>query len=316
MKRLALLSSLAVVACLAACKEGPPKLEGGPTPTAMPVPSPGDPQDPPELAKAPSPKTSVEPPSEKFPLSDQQIAKMVNPTNATEYTGPTGVVEGTITVKGDPPALRTFMTLPKECVISANAIYAPAYRAGPKGELADALVGVIGVQGYVRPSREDKVVTIKNCAIEPTVIDVSFGQRLMVANADAMPYMPQIPDKMVIRRLALKDMSPVPILLTQTGAISMTWLAGAMPGTDVPTVTLFVLPNALHQVTQLDGKYRITGVPVGKAKVTATHLGMNEALKDVTIEAGKSLKVDLVLEYKNPTAAAAPKPSSSEKPIH
>lgn len=308
MKRFVLLACLGLVAC----KEGPPKLEGGPTPTAAPVAS----EEAPELGQAPSPKTSVEPPSEKFPLSDQQIAQIVNPGNATEYTGPTGVVEGTITVKGDAPAMRTFMTLPKDCVISANSIYAPAYRAGPKGELADALVAVIGVQGFVRPSREDKVVTIKNCAIEPTVIDVSFGQRLMVANADPMPYMPQIPDKMVIRRLALKDMSPVPILLTQTGAIGMTWLAGAMPGTEVPTVTLFVLPNALHQVTQLDGKYRITGIPVGKAKVTATHLGMNEALKDVTIEAGKSLKVDLVLEYKNPTAAAAPKPSSSEKPIH
>jgi hypothetical protein len=307
------LARFALLSCLAvSCKEGPPKLEGGPSPTASAVAS----ELAPEPSAAPKPGMSGELPGEKFPLGEQQIAKIVNPANATEYTGPTGVIEGTITVKGDPPAMKTFMTLPKECVASAASVYAPAYRAGSKNELADALVAVIGVQGYVRPSREDKLVTIKNCAIEPTVIDVSFGQRLMVANADTQPYMPQIPDKMVIRRLALKDMSPVPVFLTQTGAIGMSWLAGAMPGTDVPSVTIFVLPNALHQVTNLDGKYRITGVPVGKAKVTATHLGMNESLKDVVVEAGKVLKVDLVLDYKSPTAAPTPTPSSSVKPIH
>lgn len=302
-----------VSAMVASCKEGPPKLEGGATPTPSSVAS----EEPEGLVKPPKPViTPHDPESDKFPLTDLQIAGMVNPGKATEYTGPTGVVEGTITVKGDPPAMRTFMTLPKECEASAQAIYAPSYRAGAKGELADALVGVINVQGYVRPSRADKVVTIKDCAIEPTVIDLSFGQRLMVGNADKMPYMPQIPAKMAVRRLALKDMSPVPVFLTQTGAIGMTWLAGALPGTDVPMVTIFVLPNALHQTTNLDGKYRITGIPVGKATVTATHVGMDEAAKDVVIEAGKELKVDLVLNYRNPATAASAKPSSSVKPIH
>lgn len=296
------------VVLLVSCKEGPPKLEGPATPTsASAVPS---------AEPSAMPAVSTELPGEKFPLNDKQIAQMVNPHNATEYTGPTGVVEGTITVKGDPPAMKSFMTLPKECEASAKAIYAPVYRAGPKGELADALVGVIGVSGFVRPSREDKVVTIKNCAIEPTVIDLNFGQRLMIGNTDKMPYMPQIPEKMLVRRLALQGQSPVPLLFTQLGAISMTWLAGAMPGTEVPSVTIFVIPNALHTVTNLDGKFRITGIPVGRARISASHLGMDETIKDVMIEAGKELKVDLVMTYKDPTAAPAPKSSATGKPIH
>jgi hypothetical protein len=124
---------------------------------------------------------------------------------------------------------------------------------------------------------------------------------------------------MVVRRLVLKGMSPVPLLLTKTGVIGMTWLAGAMPGSDVPTATIFVIPNALHTVTNLDGKFRITGIPVGKARVTASHIFMDEAFKDVTIEAGKELKVDLVMTYKNPTAPAASTSASTkpkEKPIH
>lgn len=306
---------VAALGPLASCKEGPPKLEGGPTPTsASAVPSDENPNDFATPMKANIP---VETPGDKFPLNEQQLGQMINPTNATEYTGPTGVVEGTITVKGDAPAMRTFMTLPKDCEASAKSIYAPAYRAGPKGELADTLVAAIGVAGFVRPSREDKLVIIKNCAIQPTVIDLSFGQRLMVGNADSMPYMPQVPAKMVVRRLALQGMSPVPVILSQTGAIGMTWLAGAMPGTEVPTVTVFIIPSALHTVTNLDGKFRITGIPVGKARISSSHLGMDEAAKDVVIEAGKELKVDLVMTYRNPAAAApSTKPSGSAKPIH
>jgi hypothetical protein len=291
-----------------ACKEGPPELKGGPTPTASSVPVQKD-----ESASQ-IPKENVvkpEPPPEKFPMSDLELAKILNPSNATEYVGPTGVVEGTITVKGDPPAIRTFETLPKECE-GAKAIHAPAYRAGPKGELADTLIGVRTWSGYVRPSKDDKVITIKNCSIEPTVIDLSLGQRLMIGNADTMPYMPQTAVKATVRRLALKNMSPVPILLMNPAAYGLTWLAGALPGADVPTVTVFVIPNALHTVTGTDGKFRITGIPVGKAHISASHLGMPEASKDVVIEAGKELKVDLTLNYKN-SASPAPSTSASVK---
>jgi len=309
---------LIAAALLVACKEGPPDLKGGPTP--KPSGEPGED----EITPSQMPKANVKPepppPPEKFPLGDEVLQKILNPSAATEYTGPTGVVEGTITVKGDPPAMKTFQTLPKECE-PAKAIYAPAYRAGPKAELADALIGVRTWTGYVRPTKDDKVVTIKNCSIESTVIDLSLGQRLMIGNADAMPYMPQTAQKQIVRRLALKDMTPVPIIHTSPGAYGLTWLAGALPGSDVPTVTVFVIPNALHTVTALDGKYRITGIPVGKAHISASHLGMDEAGKDVTIEAGKELKLDLVLTYKNPagpagSASASPSTKPSVKPIH
>jgi hypothetical protein len=301
---------------LFACKEGPPEIKGGPTPPPSAMPASSDE----ENAASQIPKANVqkpEPPAEKFPLNDQQLQKILNPAGATEYTGPTGVIEGTITVKGDPPAMRTFQTLPKECE-GAKAIHGPAYRAGPKGELADALIGVRTWTGYVRPSKDDKVITIKNCSIEPTVIDLSLGQRLMIGNVDAMPYMPQTAAKMIVRRLAIKDMSPVPLILTEPAAYGLTWLTGTLPGADVPTVTVFVIPNALHTVTGIDGKYRITGVPVGKAHISASHLGMDEAGKDVMVEAGKELKLDLTLNYKSatpPAASASAKPPAG-KPIH
>jgi hypothetical protein len=292
-----------VVAC--GCKQGPPDLSK-PAPSVSSVPAT-------EASPKPVPSAPPEnPDKDRYPLSDDDIAKLVNPTGATEYTGPTGAVEGVITVKGDPPPMHTFMAMPKGCDAS-SAVHGPVYRAGPKGELADTLVAVIGVAGYVRPSKEDKKVVIKNCSIDPTVIDLSLGQRLMVGNADTMPYTPQVPFKMLVRRVVIKDMSPVPLFFTQTGAFGITWLAGAMPGTAVPTATVFVLPNALHTVTGTDGKFRITGIPVGKATIAASHLDMGEAKKEVEIKAGTELKVDLTLTYKAPPSATA-SASGSSKP--
>lgn len=307
--RSALLGALALSsAALSGCKESPPKLEGPPITAAS-----GESSQPKPAPHVPS---GTPPEQDKFPLSDEQIQAVVNPGKATEYAGPTGVIEGVVHVKGDPPAMREFVPLPKECA-NAPKVHAPMYRAGPKGELADTLVAVIGYSGFVRPNRQDKLVTIRDCSIAPTVIDLNLGQRLMVGNDDGTPYMPQLADKAPVRRLALPHMSPVPIFITSPGAYGLTWLAGALPGSDVPSATVFVLPNALHMVTGLDGTFRITGVPVGKARVTASHLGMGEAFRDVEVKGGAETKVELTLTYKAPAAAPpAPKPSTSAKPIH
>jgi hypothetical protein len=297
-----------LVLAASACKETPPKLEGTtPDPSSIPKSV-----TPPPIAPSGAGGATKPPDEDRFPLSDDEIAAVVNPGKATEYTGPTGVVEGTITVKGDPPSIRTFGNLPKGCA-HAGEVHGPAYRAGAKKELADVLVAAIKVAGYVRPSRDDKHVTIKDCAIEPTLIDLSLGQRLMITNADDQPYMPQVPVKMLVRRLAMKGMSPVPVFLTRPSAYALSWLLGGEPNVaSTPTATVFVLPNALHAVTGTDGKFRIAGIPAGKAQIFASHVDMPEASKDVEIKAGEVLKVDLVLNYTaKPSTTPSTKPSAS-----
>jgi hypothetical protein len=263
-------------------------------------------------APPPAPPTPP-PPEDKFPLDDKAIDAVVNPSHATEYTGPTGAVEGVVKVTGDAPRQRKFMPLPKPCD-SAIPVHGPDYRAGAHGELADALVAVIRTSSYVRPSRADKLVTIKNCAITPTVIDLSLGQRLLVGNADDSPYTPLLPVRQIITRLAIKAQSPVPLFLTSTGAFGMTWLPGAPPGSDVPSATIFVLPNALHMVTDVDGGFRIGGIPVGKATLVVSHLGMPEFAKELDVKPGEVVKVEVPMTYKDPSkgaASAAPAPIPS-----
>lgn len=290
---------------LLACKEDPPKLTATtpPEPTAYSA----TPASASASASTPPPSTV----SEVYPLSEQQIAKIVNPKNEPEYTGPTGGVEGVIHVTGDKPLMRTLQGVPKECA-KAQDVYGPTYRAGAKGELADTLVGVIEYEGFVRPSRADKVVTIHDCVLDPRVIDLSLGQRLMVGSDDETNYMPQTAAKSYVGRLTIKGMSPVPVFFTVPAAYAMSWILGDPPATGYPTATVFVIPNALHTVTGLDGKFRITGIPVGKAKLTASHLDMKEASQDIDVKAGEVTKVDLTLTYK---ATAAPSVSVKPNPI-
>ncbi len=256
--------------------------------------------------------TPPQAPADKFPLDDSAIDAVVNPAHATEYTGETGAIEGTITVSGDPARLRKFVPLPKQCE-AAVPNYAPEYRAGAGGQLADALVAVIRTAGYVRPSRADKLVTLRECSILPTLIDLSLGQRLLIANEDATPYTPNLPTRQVITRLAIRGQTAVPLFLTAPGAYGLTWLPGMAPGTDVPTATVFVLPNALHMATDLTGKYRIGGIPVGKAKLVVSHVGMPEFGQDVDIKAGEVLKIDVPMTYK--VVGAGPAPSGSAHAI-
>ena len=270
------------------------------------------PAEPKVYSAAPSGTTSAAPtakadePSDLYPLGEDAIRKIVNPSGATEWTGPTGVIEGTIHVVGDKAAVRTFAGLPKGCE-HAQDVHGPVYLSGPKGELEGALVAAIEVAGYVRTPRNDRPITIKDCAVEPTVIDMTLGQRLMVTNLDDAPYMPQVPRKMVVRRLALKGMTPVPVMLTEVAPYALSWIVGADPGPGSPTATVFVLPSALHDVTKVDGKFRIAGVPEGSARVVVSHIGMDEVSKQVTVKGGEVLHVDLTMTYKDKT----PKPSAS-----
>ncbi len=291
-----------VVLAWAGCK-GPPTLtEATPAEPSVYV-----------AASSAPPKPSATAPdvSDTYPLSEDEIRAIVNPSNQSEYTGPTGVVEGTITVIGDPPDITTYPKIPPTCSHGA-AVHGATYRKGPKDALEGALVAVIGYSGYVRTPRDDRSITIRDCAIEPPVVDLTIGQRLMVTNDDDVPYMPQVAAKMVVRRIALKGMTPVPVMLTHIAPYAMSWLLNEAPSPDVPTATVFVLPSPLHVVTALDGKYRVAGIPVGKAKLTIAHIGMPEVMKDVEIKAGEVLKLDLQMTFKG-KGPPAPVPSTSVK---
>jgi hypothetical protein len=250
---------------------------------------------------APSPPPSSEP----QPLTDDEVTAIVNPSHMTEYAGPTAAIEGSVRVTGDPAEVHFFHAkLPSNCT-SALTAYGPDYVAGPHGELRGALVAVLGVSGFVRPRREDKQARIHDCVFQPQIIDLDVGARLLVSNDDRDVYAPQLPGRRFVERLAIKGQSPVVLMPTKPGAFAIDWIVGMLPGSDVPRALLYVLPSALHMVTAADGKFRIDGVPVGKAHLSVSYAGMPEFTKDLVLKAGEVAHVDATLHY------AATKPSAS-----
>jgi hypothetical protein len=253
-------------------------------------------------AAAPPASTAVN----VLPIPSASVAKMVNPGNLPAYSGPTGSVEGTVLIKGDPPPDLEGLDFSK-CP-SAAPQYKKLFRevAGPKEgarPVADAVVAVIGYSGFFVPEKnEAKKITFAECDFPTHSITLTFGQRLEVENKTRMVFAPALEEApspaLMIAPPELRG-DPVRIYAPKPGHYT---LVDRMGATYLKT-HVYVMLHPLHAVSSVEGKYRIDGVPVGKLEVHARLPQIQvEAKQPVEIAAGVVQKVDLVLEYKAPAA--------------
>ena len=240
------------------------------------------------------------PPANALVLPAASIAKAVNPENLPAYAGPTGAVEGTITIVGDaaPETPADFSKCP-----DAEKIYGHAFRdgppiatnAGPKSAraLADVVIGVTGYKGFIPEKSEVKTLEIKGCAFEARTVTMTFGQRLEVKNVTKDFWTPKLhsANKQVMM-MASPGGDPVKLYPTSPGHHLVfdhdrQWAI----------VDVYTMLYPLHAVTDVAGHYRIDGLPVGKLKVSARHPRIeSEAAADLDVHEGVVHKVDLRLE--------------------
>jgi hypothetical protein len=241
-------------------------------------------------------------PANGLPIPSASVAAAVNPNGLPAYEGPTGSVEGTITVVG-PPAPDVPGLSFEKCAAALD-VYGKLFRSGkpvsPGGPrpLADALVAIIGYAGYYLPERnEAKRVTIgENCAYEARAISMTFGQRLEIDNKTKLLFAPSLAQTNFIALM-------VPPPQQQGEAVK---LYPQHPGYFTlidqlqPYVReeLYVMLHPLHAVSGIDGHYRIDGVPLGKLQVGA-RLNAIDAFVQAPVEvlAGVVQKVDITLTY-------------------
>ena len=100
-------------------------------------------------------------------------------------------------------------------------------------------------------------------------------------------------------------------------------LREGMKGTAWMYADVLVLQYSTHAVTGLDGRYRISGIPAGKVKLSVyvpsidneLHPDRRESLeldREVEIKDGETTKLDIEFPYKVPKAAPPkPKPAST-----
>lgn len=231
----------------------------------------------------------------------QDLKHLMNPDNLPAYSGPTGSVEGTITVEGPPapdaPA-RDYSRCP-----DAVKEYGKRFREGaprPDGTrpLADAIVAVTGYKGFFVPEKNENArVTIEGCGFSKRTVTMTYGQRLEVKNTTNEFWSPEL------------DPAPNPVIMMAPPRGDAVRLYPKRPGYfrlrdhdrkwAVADAWAFLHP--LHTSTTLDGHYRIDGLPVGKLKVNAYHPEMDEksgiATTEIDVQPSVVVKADLVIHY-------------------
>ncbi|MGH7295206.1 MAG: carboxypeptidase-like regulatory domain-containing protein [Polyangiaceae bacterium] len=294
--------ALAVLALLAACRSSDPGPEPGASPstsataTASAAPS----------ASSATPWTVT---SSTFPVPRASVELVLNPQGLPMYSGATGSVEGTVTVKGPPAPVETVdVTRCPAALDTYGKLFragAPATPGGPR-PLADAVVVVVGYQGFAIPEKNDSVhVTIgSNCADPTRTIAITYGQRLDVSNktrALFAPYIEQAETAAVMVAPPLESGEPVKLYPEKAGRFLLKDQMAPFVHED-----LYVFRHPLHAVTDTAGHYRIDGLPVRQLKVGVHHPAFEASAEaPVDVVAGVVQKVDLVLTYKAEPRAPA-----------
>lgn len=268
---------------------------------------------------APSPSAK---PVNAIPVPSASVMNAVNPSGLPAYTGPTGSVEGTIFVTGDPAPPQMGKSF--EGCAAAASVYGKQFREGaPQADgrrpLADAMVGITGYSGYFIPeTRSAQRMTIDNCAYSQRTVVLTLGQVLEVQNLTSDIYAPELEnDPAPALMMAAPKSDAVKLYPSKIGRYRV------IERTKHPWMEadVFVIGHPLHAVTDTAGHYRIEGVPVGKLSVSAIHPfiltsadggGDQEVRGEVDVHAGVVAKVDLTIPY----GRIAPRPPSIDrKPV-
>ncbi|HEX3343975.1 MAG TPA: carboxypeptidase-like regulatory domain-containing protein [Polyangiaceae bacterium] len=237
-----------------------------------------------------------------FPIPRASVDLVLNPEGLPPYAGPTGSVEGTVTVDGPPSPNVAANT--SQCP-AALETYGKLFREGkadsPNGPrpLADAVVVVVGYTGFYLPDRSDavKITITPSCAYPARTIAITYGQRLDITNQSRLLFAPAIDESMSTAIMVAPPQEkgePVRLYPDKAGYFTLTDHMERYVKED-----LYVFRHPLHAVTDAAGHYRVDGVPVGKLKVGVHHPTVDaDAEAPVDVAAGVATKVDLTLTYK------------------
>lgn len=242
----------------------------------------------------PLPSGSAGPIASGVPIAPEVISKVVNPRQEQPYDGPVATVRGTVRMTGDAPPDQPeiLRQIPDGCD-RAREFYEKLFREGPGRTVADVFVAVTGYRGYV-PQREP-VATVEalGCAWSTRTVGLTFGQRLEIAAKDRRAYVPDLLGGRVGVQL---------IALPGSGSALYPEAPGRYVLVDsmriYATAEVLVVKYATFDVTDVDGKFSISGIPAGPVTVNALLPATGATVqREVVLEPGKDLELNLELHF-------------------
>jgi hypothetical protein len=243
-----------------------------------------------------------------IPIAPAEVAQVLNPEGLPAYDGPVGSIEGTVFVFGADPPTRSGLNLAK-CP-EAVRTRGPLFRAGAKREdgkrpLADAIVGIIGYEGFYLPEKAPvRSLTLTRCEEAPRTIDMTFGQALEIHNRTSLLMAPFFVEALGTSVLAAPPRgAPVRVYTTKPGRFS---LADRLGNDDVFGADVYVMLQPLHATTDVRGHFRIDGVPaVPNLQVFARLPAIGkEVSAPITVRAGVVESIELTLPFDGSTPLA------------
>jgi hypothetical protein len=178
------------------------------------------------------------------------------------------------------------------------------FQVGPGGELADALVTVTHYQGQVVPDRESVRIEASRCQWDRRTVTLMVGQRLEVFNHDADPYLPRvigIPTAAL--RVALPGAAAIPFSFPKVGRFLLQEDTRPHMNAEV-----FVLAYPTAAVTDREGRFEISGIPVGEVHVTAFAPRLGKTSEQIVkVSAEHPLTLDFTLTFSQAEFAAEQK---------
>jgi len=213
-------------------------------------------------------------------------------TLALANAGRSADIVGVITLKGTPPPEKEITPLMDDANCGPLHDKPPTtqfYVVSPKGELADVVVSLQGVDGKstgasVKPAELDQ----KGCLYTPTIIAIQTGQKLIVKNSD-----PCIHNVHIVSTV---DGNPKSNDAQMPGGADLTY---TFPKAEMFTkfqcdvhpwmfAWVSVFDHPYFSVSDKDGTFTIKNVPPGKYTIVAAHRKLGTLTQQVEVKDANS----------------------------
>jgi plastocyanin len=219
------------------------------------------------------------------------------------HTASASDITGTITLKGTPPKEKDITPLKDDPNCGKFYTETPTthfYVVGSKGELADVVVSLKGINGKsTGASAPPVVLDQKGCEYTPSIFALQTGQKITVKNSD--PVLHNIHDvpgpgsaneeKNVAQMAGSPD-------LTFSFSHPEEFLKFKCDVHPWMFAWVSIYDHPYFDVSAKDGTFKIANVPAGKYTLQASHRKAGTVTQEIEVKDGEPTKVDLTLEAK------------------